>query len=193
MTPKHQRLVDDLLWRVHLRTEELITSTGFRFQPGTREQMGELLRESPFGKHLIGIALYAEGHPYAFEGDVRVSTGYVSELLFRDPLLQAPKNKPHIPIKFHQTELGKLLNDALLRFYQEERPGQLMTITQVRELFSVSRQAVHDWIDQGLLYAIYVEGKAHFYRKQVEGLQVSRSRKQDDKKRERLGIQRLSP
>lgn len=151
------------------------------------------MRESPLGKHLTGIALYAEGHPYAFEGDVRASTGYVGELLFRDPLLLAPKNEPHIPIKFHQTELGKLLNDALLRFYQEERPGQLMSITQVREQFSVSRQAVHDWIDQGLLYAIYVEGKAHFYRKQVEGLQAIRTRKQQQKDHKRVGIRQLNP
>jgi hypothetical protein len=114
MTPKHEQLIDDVLWRVHLRTEELITSIGFRVQARTREQQLDQLRKSQLGQHLIALANYAEGHPYAFEHDLRASTSYVSQLLFRDPLLLAPKKHPHLPVKFHQTDLGKLFNDALL-------------------------------------------------------------------------------
>ncbi len=80
MTPKHQQLVDDLLWRVHLRTEELITGISFRTQPRTREQMTEPLRNSLLGRHLTAIALYAEGYPYSFEQDVRASAAYVGPI-----------------------------------------------------------------------------------------------------------------
>ncbi len=193
MTPKHQQLVDDLLWRVHLRTEELITGISFRTQPRTREQMTEPLRNSLLGRHLTAIALYAEGYPYSFEQDVRASAAYVGQLLFRDPLLLRPKEELQFPPKFHQTALGQLFNAALLRFFQEERPDQLMTITQVREQFDVTRQAVHDWVDQGLIYAIYIDGNAHFYRKDVERLHAIRTRKQQQKAHKRLGIRQLSP
>jgi hypothetical protein len=116
-----------------------------------------------------------EGYPYPFEGDVRASAGVVARCLYGDPL--APQGF-RLPPKWQRTELGSLIHAAMLRFYEEERPGQLLTVTQMRKLFGVTRQTVHQWIEDGVIFAVYRGDTPLFYQKEVARLQQVRAHKQ---------------
>lgn len=82
------------------------------------------------------------------------------------------------PQKWQRSELGKLVHAAILRFFEEERPGQLLTVTDMRKLFAVKRQTVHQWIEDGLIFAVYRGDTPLFYRKDVNRLQQRRAHKQ---------------
>ena len=81
-----------------------------------------------------------------------------------------------LPAKWQRSTLGKLVHAALLRFYEEERPGQLLTVREMRQLFGVRRQTVHQWVDDGLLFAIYRGETPLFYQKDVTRFQQARAR-----------------
>ena len=166
MTPTHQRLIDKLLSQIASRTQELLAGMGLRL---TREPPIEELRASPLGQHLANLAHYAEG--YSASGDIRESAQYVGRHFFGDPL---HRQTFKLPEKFHRTELGALINEAMVRFYEEERPGQLLTMEEMRVLFNVKRQAVHQWIKDGLIVPVYIDNASRFYRKDVERLQERR-------------------
>src|SRR6266516_5944272 len=173
MTPTHQRILDDLLRKTYQRTVELATATNFPVGKRTEEQTIERLRERSLGQHLAAIFNYAEGHDYPYEGDVRTSAGIITRYLFGDTL--SPQ-RYRLPSKFHRTPLGKEVHAALARFFVEQRPGQLMSMQQMREHFGVKRQTVHQWIEDGLIFAVYIENPTHFYRKDVERLATRRTR-----------------
>jgi len=177
MIPTHQRIVDDILERMHARVNELI----HHCQPASRkrpaEPTREQLRETLLGQHLAAIAHYAEGYPYPYEGDVRTSTGFVARCLYGDPLAARGFR---LPQKWQHSELGSLVHAAMLRFFEEERPGQLLTVTDMRKLFDVKRQTVHQWIDDGLLFAIYRGDTPLFYQKDVTRFQQVRAHKQQE-------------
>jgi len=173
MTPAHQRILDDLLTRTHQRTVELATATNFPVGKRPEEQTIERLRESPLGQHLAAIFNYAEGYDYPYEGDVRTSAGIITRYLFGDTL---STQRYRLPSKFHRTPLGKEVHAALARFFTEQRPGQLMSMQQMREHFGVKRQTVHQWIEDGLVFAVYIDNQTHFYRKDVERLATRRTR-----------------
>ncbi len=169
MTPTHQRLIDKLLSQAARRTQELLAGIGLQL---THEPPLEELRASPLGQHLTNLAHYAEG--YSVSGDIREAAQYVGRHFFGNPLhRQAFK----FPEKFHKTELGALINEAMIRFYEEERPGQLLTMEDMRELFNVTRQAVHQWIDDDLIFPVYIQNASRFYRKDVERLQAQRAQR----------------
>jgi predicted DNA-binding transcriptional regulator AlpA len=81
------------------------------------------------------------------------------------------------PEGFHTTDLGELVNTAMLRFYNEERPGQLLTMKDMRQLFGVTRQAVHRWIRKGEIFPVWVKNTTRFYRKDVDRLIENQQKK----------------
>lgn len=171
MTPKHQQLVDAILTAMQRRVSELVVCCQ---QDGNLpEQRMQQLRTSPLGLHLAAIAQYAEGYAYPYERDVRGSMQFVSRCLYGDPLT----GEGRLPTKWQRTPLGKVVHTALLRFYEEERPGELLSVTQVRQLFGVRRQTVHQWIADGLLFAVYRGETPLFYHKDVTRFQQLRARK----------------
>jgi predicted DNA-binding transcriptional regulator AlpA len=91
----------------------------------------------------------------------------VSRFFYGEPF---HRTSYRLPEKFHETDLGKLVNEAMLRFYQEERPGQLLTMKDMQQLFGVSRQAVHGWIRDGDILPVWVKNTTRFYRKDVDRL-----------------------
>jgi hypothetical protein len=173
MTPLHQQLIDALLSQVQQRTQELITVTALPIG-NTKEQTIEQLRQSPLGVHLTAIANYAEGHAYTFATahDVRQSIGYVGRAIFGE--IEA--NTYRFPPKFHKMPLGHFINEALARFYREEQPGHLLKVGQVCKRFGVARQTVHEWIEEGRLYATYIDGLAYLSVQDVERIAQYRQR-----------------
>ncbi len=175
MIPKHQQIVDDTLARMHARVNELIhhclPASGKRPAAPTREH----LRETPLGQHLTAIAHYAEGYAYPFEKDVRTSAGFVARCLYGDPLAAQGFR---LPQKWQRSELGSLVHAAMLRFFEVERPGKLLTVTDMRTLFGVKRQTVHQWIEDGVIFAVYRGDTPLFYQNDVTRLQQVRAHKQ---------------
>jgi hypothetical protein len=92
------------------------------------------LRDTLLGQHLAAIMHYAEGYVYSYEGDVSVSISFVARCLYGDPL--SPQGF-RLPQKWQCSELRKLVHAALLRFFEEERLGKLLTVTDVGKLFGV--------------------------------------------------------
>ena len=172
MTPTHTKLVDDLLQQFLDRTIEHTEACGFLME---HPPSPVTLRRSPIGQHLIAIVDYGEGHPYRLDHeDVRASIAVVKRAFFGDPTSKGFR----LPPKFHLTPLGDLINDALLRFYLEQGPGQLLAIGVLRERFGVKRQTVHLWIEQGLITPAYLKnGETRFYLLDVEHLQQIRGPK----------------
>ncbi len=162
-----------MLTRTHQRTVELATATNFPQGKRPEEQTIERLRESPLGLHLAAIFNYTEGYDYPYEADVRASVGIITRYLFGDTL---STQRYRLPSKFHRMPLGKEVHAALARFFTEQRPGQLMSMQQMREHFGVKRQTVHQWIEDGLIFAVYIDNQTHFYRKDVERLATRRTR-----------------
>lgn len=175
MTPIHQRIVDEVVERMYQRVQELLRAcqpaSAMPLASPTREQ----LRQTLLGQHLAAIAHYVEGYSYPIEGDVRTSASFVARCLYGDPL--APQGF-RLPAKWQRTELGSLVHAALLHFYEEERPGNLLTVTQMRTLFGVTRQTVHQWIEDGVIFAVYRGDTPLFYQKDVVRLQQRRAQKQ---------------
>jgi Helix-turn-helix domain len=169
MTPTHQKLIDQLLQSADRRARELLRGAGYQLG---REARIEELRKSPLGQHLANLADYSEG--YAVAGDIRGSAQYVSRFFYGEPF---HKISYRMPEKFHETDLGKLVNEALLRFYQEERPGQLLTIQEMQQLFGVSRQAVHAWVRKGDILPVWVKNTTRYYRKDVDRLIESQQKR----------------
>jgi hypothetical protein len=174
MIPKHQQIVDTILERMHQRVNELIQYC----QPVNKRQPAkptiEQLRDTLLGQHLAAVAHYAEGYPYSYEGDVRSSMSFIARCLYGDPL--APQGF-RLPPKWQRTELGSLVHAALLRFFEEERPGKLLTVTDMRKLFDVKRQTVHQWIEDGVIFAVYRGDTPLFYQNDVHRFQQVRGRK----------------
>ena len=175
MIPKHQQIVDDILEHMHARVNELLHHCHPVSRKPPAEPTREQLRETLFGQHLATIAHYAEGYPYPYEGDVRTSIGFVARCLYGNPLAAQGFR---LPQKWQRSELGKLAHAAMLRFFEEERLGQLLTVTDMHKLFDVKRQTVHQWIEDGLIFAVYRGDTPLFYRKDVTRLQQMRARKQ---------------
>lgn len=176
MTPDHQKLIDSLLHQAHAYVQRIVEQTDYPLGRRPDEQTIERLRASEIGQHLAALANYAEGYPYPFQEDVRVSADIVARSLLRCPLDAV--NSYRIPHRFYRTPLGQLLNTCMLRFYQEERPGSLLTMGQLREQFGVTRQTVHQWIDEGTFFALYIDGETRFYKKDMEQLTAHRQHKQ---------------
>jgi hypothetical protein len=168
MTPIHERLVDELLQQFFRRSNEHTSLCGLgRKQPPTPEQ----LRASPIGQHIMAIAQFAEGHSYPASGewhDVRDSIAVIHRAFFGNPL---DKTFYLPPPKLHLTPLGQLLNDALVRFYRSQGPGTLLPIGNLMERFQVSRQTIHQWIEDRKITPVYVDGTTRFYLPDVERLQ----------------------
>ena len=139
------------------------------------EQPLEQLRNSPLGGHLAAIAHYAEGYAYPYEGDVRASVSFLARCLYGDALAAQGFR---LPPKWQRSALGKVVHAALLRFYEQERPGQLLTVTEMRQLFGVRRQTVHQWVDDALLFAVYRGDTPLFYQKDVTRFQQMRAHTQ---------------
>jgi hypothetical protein len=193
LTPAHEQVVNVLLKnffrQTHKHVQVIRYPTGSsrssiipKPSPNTTQQApeptDEQLRESELAKCLIAIAEYAEGYPYPYQGDVRNAVNLVLQMMLGISMVQ----NYFVPPKFHTFPLGKLINEALLRFYRLEKPGQLLTITEVRKRFNVTRQTVHDWVEAGKLWAVRDEsGKTLYYAKNVERLQEDRARVQHDK------------
>ncbi len=175
MTPIHQQIIDTILEHMHHRVQELIHNCQPAGKTHLAEPTREQLRQTVLGQHLAAIAHYVEGYPYPFEGDVRASAGFVARCLYGDPLAVQGFR---LPPKWQRTELGSLVHAAMLRFYEEERPGQLLTVTQMRKLFGVSRQTVHQWIEDGVIFAVYRGDTPLFSQKDVTRLQQVRAHKQ---------------
>jgi len=175
MTPTHQRIVDDILARMHARVSELIhhcqPAGGKRPAEPTKEQ----LRDTLLGQHLAAIAEYVEGYAYPYQGDVRASTSFVARCLYGEPLAAQGFR---LPSKWQRSALGNLAHAALLRFFEEERPGKLLTVTDLRKLFGVRRQTVHQWIEDGIIFAVYRGDTPLFYQNDVTRLQQVRAHKQ---------------
>lgn len=173
MTPNHQQIVDAILTAMQRRVSELVAHC----QQGTMlpEQPLAHLRSSPLGEHLAAIAHYIEGYTYLYEGDVRASVTFLARCLYGDPLAAQGFR---LPPKWQRGALGKLVHASLLRFYEEERPGQLLTVTEMRQLFGVRRQTVHQWIEDGLLFAVYRGDTPLFYQKDVTRFQQVRAHTQ---------------
>jgi hypothetical protein len=183
MTPLHQQLIDSLLTQAHQRTQELINMTGFpvgKTKDLSNEQRIELLRQSPLGLHLAAIANYAEGYAYGSTPslpDVRRSVAYAGRAFFG---ITQTTTTYRFPAKFHKTQLGQLINDALTRFYKEERPGRLVPVRKACERFKVARQTVHEWIDAGRLQATYMNGLAYLDIQDVERMAQRRQHEHQD-------------
>ncbi len=135
MTPIHQKFIDQMLRSADRRARELFTGLGY--QVGGEARI-EGLRISPLGQHLTNLANYAEGYDAA--GDIRGAAQAVSRFFYGKPFSFHILSF-QLPPKFHQSDLGKLINEAVLRFYEEERPGQLLTMAEMRERFGVTRQS----------------------------------------------------
>jgi len=87
---------------------------------------------------------------------------------FAAPLHQALR----IPSDFHTTPLGSLLNDARA---QVTSLKSAVNIADVARTAGVTRQTIYDWIDQGKLTPIYVNGKPMLPLSQLEQLKHDRS------------------
>jgi Helix-turn-helix domain len=170
MTPTHQRLIDSLLQKAARRTYEL--QTGINGTQPPREVRLDDLRTGPLGQHLANLANYSEGYNAA--GDIREAAQFVGRFFFGDAFHD--KRTFRFPEKFHQTDLGKLVNEAVLRFYEQERPGQLLTMAEMRDLFGVTRQTVHQWIRAGQITPVYINNTSRFYRKDVERLRAAKEK-----------------
>jgi hypothetical protein len=173
MTPVHAKLVDDLLQQFFERANEQIHVCGFYLKGGPPNP--EKLRSGPIGQHLVAIAEYGEGHSYLLERedqDIRTSIAIVKRAFLGDVL----SKEYRLPPKFHQTPLGNMINDALLRFYQEQ--GQLLAIGTLRERFGVKRQTIHLWIEEGRITPAYLSnGETRFFLPDVERLEENRAPK----------------
>ena len=106
---------------------------------------------------------------------MRASAGFVARCLYGEPLAAQGFR---LLQKWQCSELGTLVHAAMLHFYEKERPGQLLTVTDMRKLFGVKRQTVHQWIEDGLIFAVYRGDTPLFYRKDVTQLQQRRANKQ---------------
>ena len=176
MTPTHQQIVDDILVRMHKRTRELMQLCLPALKNPLPDAPLDLLRETPLGMHLAAIANYEEGYPYPYQqSDVRASMDFLARCLYGDPL--SPQGF-RLPQKWQRSPLGALVHSALLRFFEHERPDSLLTVADLRTRFGVKRQSVHQWVEDGLLFAVYRGDTLLFYDKDVERFQQVRARKQ---------------
>jgi hypothetical protein len=177
MTPIHERLIDALLLQLSRRVEELLLASSYTQKTQIQLPEPQQLRSSPIGQHLIAVARYVEGYPYpgSDNQDVRVSITVVSRAFYGDLFTT---NAFRFPPKFHRTPLGQLINEALVRFYTEQRPGQLLTIGAMQERFQVKRQTIHQWIGESKIFPVYIDGTTRFYQPDVEQLQKRRKLKQ---------------
>ncbi|BCL78995.1 helix-turn-helix domain-containing protein [Ktedonobacteria bacterium brp13] len=130
------------------------------------------MRAGPLGQRLTAIADYAER--YAYQGDIRVELQSVIMTLFADMIQQHTFRYPQ---KFHQTPLGSLFSQAALRFFRQERPaGRLIKVAEARQICNVSRQIIHEWAADGLLWPMYDEhGTLWLDRAEVERWQQKRA------------------
>jgi hypothetical protein len=108
---------------------------------------------------------------------VRRSVAYIGRAFFG---MTQTTNTYRFPAKFHKTQLGQLINDALTRFYKEERPGRLVPVRKACERFEVARQTVHEWIDAGRLQATYMNGLAYLDIQDVERMAQRRQHEHQD-------------
>jgi hypothetical protein len=165
MTPKHQKVVDDALQAIASYTQLLGNALALPIgeQPSTIEE----LRQSPLGQALTALAHVAEGHPGNTE-DVEEKLRIVYNFFFAAPLHQALR----IPSDFHTSPLGSLLNDARA---QVTSLKSAVNIADAARTAGVTRQTIYDWIDQGKLSPIYVNGKPMLPLSQLEQLKHDRS------------------
>jgi hypothetical protein len=118
--------------------------------------------------HLAAVAHY-------LEGDLHTSLTYIARYLYSDPLSISGFC---LPFKWQCTPLGKRCHTDLLLFFEEERPGRLLTVIDMRKRFGVKRQTVHQWIEDGLIFAVYRGDTLLFSRNDVNRHQQLRAHKQ---------------
>jgi hypothetical protein len=178
MTPTHERLIDELLQQFFRRADEQIRRCGLQInQPPPLEK----LRTSTIGQHLSVLAQYAEGYNFSPSKDwrdVRDSIAEVQRAFFGHPLTKTYQ----LPPQFHLTPLGQLINDAMVRFYRQQGPSQLVAIGALRERFQVRRQTIHQWVARGLITPVYVNGETRFFLPDVERLQLQLQQPQRKRK-----------
>jgi hypothetical protein len=174
----HERLIDELLQHFFRRTDEQVQRCGLQInQPPPLEK----LRASPIGQHLIVLARYAEGYNFTANPswhDIRDSIAEINRAFFGNPLAKTHQ----LPPQFHLTPLGQLINDAMVRFYREQGPGQLVAIGALRERFQVRRQTIHQWVARGLITPVYWNGETRFFLPDVERLHLKLQQSQRKKR-----------
>jgi hypothetical protein len=126
------------------------------------------LRESPLGVHLAAVDHY-------LQGDLRTSLTFIARCLYSDTLSTSGFR---LPLKWQRIPLGKLCHTDLLRFFEEELPDRLLAVADMRKRFGVKRQTVHQWIEDGLIFAVYRGDTPLFYRNDVNRHQQLRAHKQ---------------
>jgi predicted DNA-binding transcriptional regulator AlpA len=135
----------------------------------------EALRKSPFGLNLLIVASYVNPH-YSWQDSQEVEQAMqrLLRMAYGDPFREGYT----VPAKFHETELGKLFQDAYVSMY---RPKELMTIRQVYEELGTAKQSVYDRIADGKLHPIYYYQEIRLLRQEVEEWKAQREQRKKSK------------
>jgi len=168
MTPNHQRTIDTALMLVNSRALELVVWTKFPVkQEAEEEKIRERLRQSKLGYDLADLADFAEGEERISAERARQAINDVSKILFRE--LYTSDRTP--PPDFYRTELGQLFNEVYLRLAEGE---ELLTPTEAYRELGVTRRVIYNYLEQGRLQPLYINGQTRVIARQVREIKDQR-------------------
>jgi hypothetical protein len=131
------------------------------------------LRSSRLGQDLVDIAHFAEGiWPQTLATSIEPVVKRVYQALFGNSL---STSEVHLPRHFHRTPLGLLISQANALLYQEE---DLLSPGSAWRQLDVARQTIYDWVEEGKLTPVHLNGQMMLLRREVEVLKAQRSRQQ---------------
>jgi excisionase family DNA binding protein len=160
MTPDHQQTIENTLQLAYARTIELTNMFAIPQGKNPPSYTRDMLWNCPLAHDLQAVASYIEG--YQVQEDITITLQRATRTLFGHTLSQ---QGIRLPLKFHKTPLGKMMFLAFERYFPATA---WMTTAEVQKLFSVKRQTVYDWAEEGKLAPYYVGGKQVYLRSQIE-------------------------
>jgi predicted DNA-binding transcriptional regulator AlpA len=171
MREEHRQILNDVFLAVRGRIWELERVIRPEGRPLTAQQQWSFdeMLTSQLGRDLADIIAYAEGYQ---DSALRVKRAI--ERVYRALFGSVLDDGYSVLKNFEKMLLGQIINQARVRMFQ---PEELLAPREVREKLGVARQTVYDWIAEGKLIPVYVDGKIMFPQEQVEQFQTHRRRR----------------
>lgn len=149
MSSDQKSLIDETISIVALQAERY--TTALKTSAELTQKYAQAVETSDLRHALETIVAYAEGNAPACTTleDLDRAIQTVLVLLFFNPLL----DETRIPMSFHQTPLGRIINQARTRLIWL---GDACNITEASKELNVSRRTIYDWIELGRLAPVWM-------------------------------------
>lgn len=156
LSQEQQELIHTILQQVYGYLEALSQECNVLYtQPGEDE-----LNTSVLAQRLTALVEYVEGIRIMGQTELEVSIDHLQRMLFASPL--SPTYR--LPMGFHKTPLGNLINSARIR---ATWLTDALSVADAARLLDIARPTVYNWIDNGFLQPIWVNSHPLIPRSQI--------------------------